>query len=585
MSLPEKEFAKPRALPRLLFWLIFGLILFPAAGQTITEEPTLEELAQTEAAQLYISKQYARALEKFEKMEEERPGSVLIKRYIAQLYDLMRRRDKAAEKLGEILKIKKDDHVARRMLGDVYMKEGELQKARSAFQYIVENAPAGQDRAYAEARLNEIQTVEFLSRNKGQAGEKIDIEKLVKSEATRAFQQGRYENALAGFEDLLRQYPQDVLLYRLKGVTLMRLERHEEAVRILESALTLEPDNASVHYYLGQAYTEMQKFKEAREAYRWVIASEEVEYKKQAQRALFTTLRQQEQYKRPWKVRVTNTYEFDTNATFKSNDENFKRPGDQNSGRYKTLLYGTYKLYKKKKLSFTADSFYFQNISNDFRRLNTYTYGVGISGLYGFKVFNKPVYLNIRDGIAHTFLKNKFYVFSNSLLGSLIIMMHPKVQTTLSYQFNVSEYDSSGSFPFLTDRDGFSHTATVGNKFYFNKDKTFYLSAEYYYERHDTEGNNYTRNVNGTEWRLHFPLFLKVEGDINFEFKDSNYLKYGFTPPKRRDDVWTLTGELSYPLTDHLSLTGSYTFQDSRAKNNAFEYTKHVFGVELGFIY
>lgn len=568
---------------QIVVWCL-GLLVFSTALLFAQDEhPTFDELAQTEAARLYVSKQYAKALQEFEKLEAEHPQSALIKRYVAKLYDILRRREEAVQKLQEVISIQSDDFIARQMLADIYVKQGAFDQALKGYQFIYENDHSEKYRPHAEKRINEINAMQYASSQRGAGA--LSIDELIKSEAAQAFTRGEFEKAVTEFDIILQKYPQDSLVHRLKGISFLRLGRYQEAITVLENALAFSPDNAAVHYYLGNTFEAMGQVEKAREEYRWVINRGDAEYKAQAEKAILQTLKPEKRPQKRWKLQATAAYEFDTNATYKSNDDNFTQAGDQNSGRYKSLVFGNYNFLKKKRLSFTLDGFYVQNISNDFPRLNTYTFGSGVSGLYTFSVLNRPSAFSIRDGFTYTLLKNKFFLFSNSLLGRFIIQMHPKIRTSISYNFQVNEYDASGLNPDLTDRDGFGHVATFSNTFYMNRAKTFYFSADYYFERHTTEGNNFIRNVNGGELRTHFPIALKFEGDVNFEFKDANYLKYGSTPPKRRDDVFTLTSKLSYPLTDALTLTGSYVFEDSRAKNNLFEYTKHVFGVELGFAY
>ena len=145
----------------------------------------------------------------------------------------------------------------------------------------------------------------------------------------------------------------------------------------------------------------------------------------------------------------------------------------------------------------------------------------------------------------------------------------------------MSEYDNNGTTPGITSRDGFTNTASFLNYYYFNEAKTFYFTTGYDFERADTDGYNYIRNSHSGRIGLHFPLVWKMDLDLSYMIKDSNYIKYQ-TPPKRRDDVHTFTAALSRPLNAFLTLSFNYIFEDSRARNNAFEYTKNIIGAKLG---
>lgn len=555
----------------------------PFFAYTQTDDSlTLEELAQTEAAQFYVSKQYENALSAFKNLEEQHPSNILIKRYIAKLNDILRQHDQAVEKLKEVLRMNSEDLIARQMLGDIYVKRAQFVDARQEFTVLLQEDPSGDFGRYAQGEIQKIDQLLASSRQQGT----MPLSDFMTSEAAQAFSAGDYHAALEGFENLLREYPQDVLLHRFRGVALLRIEKPKEAVIALERALEVDSSNVAAHYYLGEAYAAMKKGEEARREYQWVIAHDEAEYRARAQQSLFYTLGEAFRPKpKKLNLSITAGYEFDTNATFKSNDDNFTTASDQNSGRYLTTIIGSYQVYQKNRFTMLADAFYAQNILNDFPTINTYTPGYGVSMIYAFRVFNKPVFFSLRDGQTFTLLKDKLFVFTNALSARFITSLNTKLRTSLGYTFLVSKYDSSGSFPPLTDRDGFGHLFSFSNTYYFNQARTFYASAGYTFERHDTEGNNFIRNVNGGNLGIHMPLLWRFEGDVDFRFRDSNYLKYGSTPPKRRDDVFTLSVTLSRPLTKHLTLLWNYVFEDSRAKNNLYEYTKHRFGASITYRY
>src|SRR5262249_3909625 len=134
------------------------LILVVRAEPAFAENQdlTLEELSKTKAAQEYISNQYSEALRDFKILEKKYPQNILIKRYIASLYDALHQEDKAVAKLDEILKVKSDDAITRQMLGDLYVRRGELDKAEEQFQIIHDKSGSTPSGVYAEKKLDEI---------------------------------------------------------------------------------------------------------------------------------------------------------------------------------------------------------------------------------------------------------------------------------------------------------------------------------------------------------------------------------------------------------------------------------------------
>lgn len=577
---------KTRRLVRRLFLLslfVFAFFFTLPAFAADEEIPPLEEIAKTEAAKFYVAKQYRRALEEFKKLEVQYPRNIIIKRYIASLHDSLREFDEATRKLNEALAIRRDDVIARQLLGEIYLKQADLDRAAAEFKWILDNAPQTSTARSARKRMEEIERLKAAPA--GEEGRRMAVQDFMRSVPARAFTKGDYEEALAGFEELLPRYPDDILIRRFRAIALLRLNRRDEAIQGLQEALLLEPDNVALHFYLGQAYLENKQTEEARKEFQWVIAEDEGTYKVRAQQAIFQTIDRGRPAKKPWSVNFTNGYEYDTNATFKSRDDRLNTAGDMNSSVFNTTLTGSYKFLQKKKWTYTADGLYNQSLYSDFPHLQTYTAGAGLSALYVFELNGKPAALNVRDGATMTFLKNKFYVWTHSLAPTLIYNPHRRVRNTLSYRFNYNEYDSSGTNPPLTNRDGFANIFGLLNTFYLNDKKTAYFNAGYDFERHDTHGRNFIKNVHGARTAIHFPLVAKIESDWSLRYKHSVYNQYAFAPPKRQDDQFIFTIQLSRPLREHLEITSTYVYEDTTGKNNLYEYRRHNFGISLSLKY
>lgn len=567
----------------VLFSLSFLCLVFPQAVYSDDKEPSLEEIAKTDAAKLFVAKQYQAALEEFKKLETQYPKSVLIKRYIGSLYDSLRRWDDAVTVLKQALSLNSQDVIVRQMLGDIYVKQANLDDAAREFQSLLSQNPDGPAGKYAGHRLEEIDKLKAMPRT--EQGKRMAAQDFMKSKPAQDFAKGKYQEAFNGFEELMAPYPEDMLIRRFRGITLMRLGKSKEAIHGFEEALQIAPDNTATHFYLAQAYLAEGKMEEARKEYQWVIAHDETSYRLRAQGEIFRTLGKPAAAPKRLTVSLTNAYDYDTNAVYKSRDDRVSQAGDKNSGRYTSTLVGSYRLHQIKKWTFTGDALYTQTLYDDFPNLQTYTSGAGISALYNFNFFKKPAFLNIREGATHTLLKNKFYVWSNAVSSSFIVIPHKRLRTTVTYRWTASEFDNDGTDNDVTSRDGFANSISLSNVIYLNNARTLYTTVGYEYEHADTTGVNYRKSVHGANLALHFPMIEKVEGDFNFKFKDSFFPKYAYGPPGRRDDQYTFTVSVSRPLTKRLTLTGNYVFDDTDARNNVYEYRKQLFGVQLALKY
>lgn len=572
-------------LRRLVLTLILSSLSFlcPQFPTTFAqEEPSLEEISKTEAAKLFVQKRYRESAAEFETLEDQHPQSGVIKRYLGSLYNTLGEWDKAAGKLKEALTLKEDDEIARQLLADIYVKQTKFDDAAHEFQIIQKQDPEGPSGRYATTRLREIEILKAAPQS--WAGERMSVMEFMQSQPARDFAGGRFEEAVSGFDSLLARYPKDILIRRFRGIALTRLGRHEEALAAFQEVLQIEPQNAAVHFYLGEAHLAANQPEEARKEFQWVIAHDEASYKIRAQHAIFWTLGHRRRLK-PWSFRAAAGYDFDTNATFRSNDPTVATAADQNAHRFHQSVQGTYRFRPRGPWTFTADGLYTQMLYDRFKNLQTYTADVGISALYVFSLKEKPAALNFREGVTYTILKNKFFVATNTLSTSFIVNLHQKWRATVSHRFLLNEFDNDGSNPTHTSRDGMGNISSLLNTVYLNDAGNFYMDFGYDFERHDTDGEDFIRNTHAGRLGLHFPVIEKVEGDITYRFRDANYNQFATIPPKRRDDVHTLNTSLSRLLTDTLKLTLSYLYEDSRSKNNQYEYSRHVFGAQLAYTY
>ncbi len=569
-----------------LYWSLGFLcapLLFSAEDQK--QELTVEEIAKTQAAKLYISRRYEDSLKEFEKLEAAYPLSLAVKRYIASLHDSLGRPQNAIAKLKEVIRFNENDFVARRMLGDIYIKHGDLDLAKMEFEWIA--AHDGQSSAvqYAQKKMNQIRGAHLSEKAKSRG---ITLTEFMKSEPAQLFSQGDFKAAVRGFDELLKIYPNDILILRFRAISLTRLKNNDEAIETFHKALALDPDNIAVHYYLGEAYSAAGRDGESRREFQWVAGKESTIYKTRAERAIYGGLKKSSAHARSskkWGISVTTGYEYDTNASYKSRDDRFSVAGDQNSSRFPLTATGNYRFYRKGKLSLNADGIYAHNFYTDFPTLTTYTIGGGLSALYAFRLFNRSAYFNLRNGMSYTILRDEYFVWTYSLSPSLVFFPHKNIRSTLAYRWGMYQYHRNGFEPDLTSRDSFNNSISFLNNLYLNSKKNLYLTFGYDFERADATGKNYIKNAHGIQLGAHFPIFEKIEGDFNFRFKDSDFPKYAYDPPARRDDQYVMTASISRPIAQYFILTFFYTYENTQARNNLYEYYKNVFGASLTYRY
>lgn len=77
---------------------------------------------------------------------------------------------------------------------------------------------------------------------------------LLDTPAGKAFKARQYDVALAEFKRLAEANPKDVLILRYLALTLDRLRRYDEAIKVYQQALAIAPENPALHFHLGTTY-------------------------------------------------------------------------------------------------------------------------------------------------------------------------------------------------------------------------------------------------------------------------------------------------------------------------------------------
>jgi len=82
-------------------------------------------------------------------------------------------------------------------------------------------------------------------------------------EANRLFQEGKFEEALAAYGKAAAQSPQDAVIQYNIGVTLMALDRVDEAIGAFKRTIEIQPENIPALKGLGQIYGKMRLYEES----------------------------------------------------------------------------------------------------------------------------------------------------------------------------------------------------------------------------------------------------------------------------------------------------------------------------------
>jgi len=567
----------------IAFFLILSTppSLFAAEFQRDRQEAknrlSARELMASDAAQLFANRRFEEALTAFKKLAGEYPQDAAMRRYIGACLDNLNRDEEAIAAFLEAIALDPADFLSRQFLAKIYLRMGLLNQAEEQFRYLAENDKSGTFAQRAKTQL--------------ESGQKITPQEFLKTRAAQAFMNAKYEEALEELSMLESRYPQDILLKRYQGLALDRLAQYDKAVSTYREGLKIAPHNIPLHYYLAQALLHKRDLNEAAREFKYVIQRDESNtYRVRAQQgyASITKWSELAQRRTPkkWTLSASTGVEWNSNPASNTRVKAFKTLPTRPAWRLSDYVGGTYDFFRKGPVLFRAnyahaDSFY----TNKQSKLNTLLNIGGVNAIYVGNFLEKPLILQAGHTAIHTMVRGEYY--SASFVPSMAVVYPIKdwYRITGMERWAFTTYNSDGSAPDSTARDGFSNLAGITNNFYFNKAKTFSALLGFDYGRDDTQGINYRKDAFSSRTGLHFPLPFKFEGDVNFKFRDSQYPKYGYPSdtPGRRDLEYTFGTSLSRPLGRNWVLSANYQYTDNNSRDDNFTYINQAVGINISY--
>lgn len=418
----------------------------------------------------------------------------------------------------------------------------------------------------------------------------ISIEEFTRSSFADHFRSGNYPEALAALDPLLERYPHDPLLTRYRAVTLDRLGRSREAIRILLSLLEKAPDHVPSRYFLGLAYARSGDFSRARKELNWVVEyGSDLPYRGWAKSALerMAALPDLLPVGPRWSVSGNAGWTWDSNVSLKPSDKALASSGDRNADRFHLDLEVGHAL--KREGTRAVDLFYAGRYSahdDSFDDLNFTSQELGLAYRHRRLFLNRPIWLAARYDSVAALLENDLFSWSNRFTFSEDGRMSPRIQTILTQKFSWTDFGPDGSNPPQTSRDGLYTDLGVTQTLY-SSDFRQSLFLWQGYSDARTQGGNFERRGWVSRFGLHTPVTSRVALDLIVGFTWNRYPRFSSLssqdPARRRDTDWDLQAALSHPLRLRRSLRLFYRWISARNRNDFFEYDRHLAGLEFSF--
>jgi tetratricopeptide (TPR) repeat protein len=132
-------------------------------------------------------------------------------------------------------------------------KKGENEKARDLYSKILEADPNNHDAKKGLQLLKQKQNKQYL---------KSQLDDIM-----RLYSSGMFQESLSSINLLIKEYPNDSLLFNICGACFSEIGPIESAISSFEKAISIKPDYAEAHYNLGVAHQKVKQIDDALNCY------------------------------------------------------------------------------------------------------------------------------------------------------------------------------------------------------------------------------------------------------------------------------------------------------------------------------
>jgi protein O-GlcNAc transferase len=144
-----------------------------------------------------------------------------------------------------------------------HAKKGQLSEAKELYHNVLAAFPQNQQ---AKKGLKALQKGQVNKKNPS-GPPQAQLNSLIA-----LYSQGQTQEALTASEALIKDYPNEPLLYNISGACYKALGQLDAAVKSYEQALSIKPDYVEAHYNLGVTLNDIGQMKAAAKSYEQVLS-------------------------------------------------------------------------------------------------------------------------------------------------------------------------------------------------------------------------------------------------------------------------------------------------------------------------
>jgi hypothetical protein len=413
---------------------------------------------------------------------------------------------------------------------------------------------------------------------------------LVDTSAGQAFKTRQYDIALAEFQKLAAQHPKDALVLRYLAITLDRLGRYQDAIKIYHQALALTPLNPSLHFHMGTTYYKGGWTDYAEQSFRRVIQiAPDTLYGERARQYLDALVQQRVQLQppglpKPWGFYFQAGLQTDSNIPAAPRDPALFT-GDRSGVRIFEYLWGTYRFLRQPGWlgALEASTYQAQYPEDAFRRFRLSLYTLGASLQRTTTLWSLPFIGSVKYEHRTALLGGDTYSRSHVVTAGSQIGFTPETSTHAYYRYTRDDFTNEGFDPALSSRDADHHVFGLAQVWYFANRKG-QVRVGYEFQDNRADGLNFKMDGHKISLGGVIPLPWEVQANLGADYSRETYPDFQ-GPVRRKTDRRSFTAGLSKWFTRHIlgRLDAAYTNEGSTY--DLLSYRRWVFGGSVAYVY
>ncbi len=402
---------------------------------------------------------------------------------------------------------------------------------------------------------------------------------------------GNINQALQEINQLLTKKPNDVLLLRLKGICLIKLNKTNQAVKILQKAVNIDPNNIAARFYLAKALTYQGNILEPIDILNFIQEkAPNSPYAKMAEK-IIPKLRSTAIIKNPldkkkrWNIYGNIALEYDDNVPSRSRAED-----NTVTDSFRPVISGAFEYRfidqniddKNFTLGARHSLYYSWHEKNKF---SSYDLKANSSDIFYKKngMFSDlPYSIEITGNYSNTRLGDKHYSDTAGISSSVSVEWYKKAVLIPNYSITWEDFKNDTSEPEKYSLDSITHSIGLEHYLQLLNDKLMW-GLGYQYRNSNADGNQFDMDSHNIFTSFDLALPHDISLGTRIDYTNSDYTKYD-PEPKRLDKIITVNTALTYPLKkDRVFLKIGHTYLRSQSERSFSDYKRNILSISLGF--